>query len=720
MLVRPNFECLCFAASLSHYCVHGHRSTVRPFIGAWHSLDSRNVCRTMSPCRPCTATSFRTLRAPGFAAPSAWVGALAGAAEFEQTLAMDNTFEQLPLLQLQWYDALAAALVKRHYDGDTADRDRAKDGDASGRISAVIGSPGAGKSMSRNLLAKRILESTKGPVAIVFTTTPNSSAAVPVVVVTRSKQGAPLEARIFPDASKVDLWPMLREYRGGASWCLADVSRGELVHATNVMRHIVYFTSNHIDLGRRLREVGKLSRGRVKLFFVPKARLRECVAWYQLVSKERTVADTKKAQLELWMVKYGYSLRVLSILVAAKENFEACEKEMAAELAENLKAEGVCLLQLAEDPDVHLEHIGGDAALCVKSTFSTTNPTFAHAGVEWRSKWVKEQVFLWAWAAAAHQANALTSRYRAALTCDVRACLFEDFMLAQFRVHMRAEGMLFTFHTTQKMGEATGDLVGLTSQHGAVPTPINGAVAASNCRWFQDSGKWDDRDACLERGVVKHVIRRGSGRPVLLMPFNPDYPGLDAVLVWKQGGVWKALLIQVTLSPRHAASAGGEVVFACWVEWLTASGVPAANIGVLYCVKPEDHPYSWQPVGGLAVAQYSMSWTTGRHKRKRSSKRTTTEAQCGIEQRLRAGGNVSVVAWGLTVHWRSCRLPNPALFSYQRSQLLNRFTKSELMGFAAARRLSIKGSKPVKAAIIAAIVENFDKQRRRRLRRLLR
>ena len=115
------------------------------------------------------------------------------------------------------------------------------------------------------------------------------------------------------------------------------------------------------------------------------------------------------------------------------------------------------------------------------------------------------------------------------------------------------------------------------------------------------------------------------------MPFNPDYPGLDAVLVWKQGGVWKALLIQVTLSPRHAASAGGEVVFACWVEWLTASGVPAANIGVLYCVKPEDHPYSWQPVGGLAVAQYSMSWTTGRHKRKRSSKRTTTEAQCSRE-----------------------------------------------------------------------------------------
>ena len=49
---------------------------------------------------------------------------------------------------------------------------------------------------------------------------------------------------------------------------------------------------------------------------------------------------------------------------------------------------------------------------------------------------------------------------------------------------------------------------------------------------------------------------------MLLVPYNLDYPGLDGVLVWQQAGVWKALLIQATLSPRHDGSTGGRAVIA--------------------------------------------------------------------------------------------------------------------------------------------------------------
>jgi len=74
--------------------------------------------------------------------------------------------------------------------------------------------------------------------------------------------------------------------------------------------------------------------------------------------------------------------------------------------------------------------------------------------------------------------------------------------------------------------------------------------------------KWDRHDLCLEVPEIKRVIARGDCGAVLLIPYNLDYPGLDGVLVWQQAGVWKALLIQATLSPRHDGSTGGRAVIA--------------------------------------------------------------------------------------------------------------------------------------------------------------
>ena len=61
---------------------------------------------------------------------------------------------------------------------------------------------------------------------------------------------------------------------------------------------------------------------------------------------------------------------------------------------------------------------------------------------------------------------------------------------------------------------------------------------------------------------IQRVFGRGDAGPVLVIPYNLDYPGLDGVLVWQQAGVWKALLIQATLSHRHVGSTGGRAVIA--------------------------------------------------------------------------------------------------------------------------------------------------------------
>ena len=360
-----------------------------------------------------------------------------------------------------------------------------------------------------------------------------------------------------------------------------------------------------------------------------------------------------KSRLHRWMAKFGHSLLAVRRLVEAKEDWPACEKELEEELVEelvgNLNEHCVRLYTLLGGLDGDLEFKLGDAGFRIKSTFSATNPVFNKDGVEWRSKWVKDQVFRHAWANTSDKSTVIADLYKDVVTCDIRGRLLEDFILVQFRVTKLGGAMAFTFLTTTCGGIHTRDNVGLTNPGGTLPTVLQSAVPSSDCLWFRDIGKWDRRALCPEVAEIQRVMSRVDDRPVLLMPYNPDYPGLDGVLLWQRAGMWKALLIQATLSPRHAASAGGAAVIAFWMESLAALGVHRDNMGVLFCPKPEDHPYPRQRVGNLGVAQYSMSWTTGTandtRKRRRKHKRTPAEAAYGIDECLRDGGvEVSVAA----------------------------------------------------------------------------
>ena len=539
----------------------------------------------------------------------AWLRALAGLQEFTARLDMSNSFTRMPLLTLHWYDALAEQLVARHY----AERS----GWDVGRASAVVGSPGTGKSMSRNHVAKHILASTDGPVTIVFTTTRMGSHAPDVVVV--SREGDRGTRLVFGGPQAAFAARGVADATGGHSWWLTDVSRGELRYAPH-SHHVVYFTSNNPRLAVELSQVSKVT-GTVAQFWVPQPQLQEAIAWYDLVHDEPASGEMR-GRLEQWMLKYGHSLRVVRLLVAAKQGWQACEREMEATMKERLGKARITMEVLVDNDDADLEHMIGDSVFCIKSTFSATNPVFDKEALQWRSKWVKDQVYWWAWAKASYDATCLSSRYNnVAMLDDVRRRLFEDLILAQFRVSNARRSLVFTFFTTMQRGQHTADKLGLTTRDGTVPAPIASAVPHSRCLWFRDIGKWDCHDLCPEVAEIKRVITDGDGSPVLLIPYNPNYPGLDAVLVWRQGREWKALLIQVTLSARHDASPGGQAVMAFWITCLADHGVGPTNIGVLFCPNPEYHPYARQDVGDEDVAQYSMSWATDVHNLNWSAKR---------------------------------------------------------------------------------------------------
>lgn len=180
---------------------------------------------------------------------------------------------------------------------------------------------------------------------------------------------------------------------------------------------------------------------------------------------------------------------------------------------------------------------------------------------------------------------------------------------------------------------------------------------------------------------IQRVIGRGDAGPVLLVPHNLDYPGLDGVLVWQQAGVWKALLIQATLSPRHAGSTGSRALIAFWIACLESQGVQRDNIGLLFCPKPEDHLYRHEQAGDLGVAQYSMSWTPGAV----NGKRTPAEALHSIDEYFRYGG-------------------------VEATCMLSEFSKTELTAFAAWRGVECKVSQSEQTmiSIAAIIIEEFE------------
>ena len=551
---------------------------------------------------------------------------------------MDNRLLPGPLLKLHWYDALAEQLVQRH-----------RNGLRTGTASLVIGSHGSGTSMSRNHVAKYILESTDGPVAIVFTAPVIDGTPCYTVVVSREGgRGTPvLGGTFYPSPGDKFVSRYVGSFNSGNTWCLADVS-GEVAPGIHecAARHVVYFTSNDPVQRRAFHHMG---HGAARRFWVPKPQLEEAIAWFELCHNDsKPASDTMKSRLKQWMVKYGHSLWAMWELVRAKEDWQTIETQLGARLARQLFQDGDVFDTLVLHNDT-VERIGADAYFSIKSTFSATNPVFHTDGFEWRSRWVKDQVYRYSCATNAHIKSTFAFNYKVVRTSDIWGRLLEDFILAQFRVTVLPYGVVFTFLTTTCGGIHTRDNVGLTNPDGTLPAVLHSAVPSSDCLWFRDIGKWDRRDLCPEVAEIQRVMRRVGERPVLLIPYNPDYPGLDGVLLWQRAGVWKALLIQVTLSPRHAASAGGAAVIAFWIECLAALGVHRDNMGVLFCPKPEDHPYPRQRVGDLGVAQYSMSWTTGTangtRKRRRKHKRTPAEAVHGIDECLRDGGvEVSVAA----------------------------------------------------------------------------
>lgn len=202
-------------------------------------------------------------------------------------------------------------------------------------------------------------------------------------------------------------------------------------------------------------------------------------------------------------------------------------------------------------------------------------------------------------------------------TVAQRGCFFkeaarivEDLFLAQFQTGLCATDVEFTLLQAKPgRGLPPPDALGLTSRNGSMPRAIAGAV--KTVRWFHGTGAAE----------IRSVIRGRDHGPVLLLPncgIEYMHPRLDGVLVWRTSkqGAWKALLIQVTMSPRHTGRHAAQEdfqnkqTFVAWVCLLCMAGVLPNRIGVLFCVAPDAHPYPIQDLCGLRLPQYSMSWTS--------------------------------------------------------------------------------------------------------------
>ena len=199
-----------------------------------------------------------------------WLQALVGLQDFKTTLDMRNCFLPGPLLKLRWYDALAEQLVQRDVH--------------MGCTSLVIGSRGSGKSMSRNHIARHILETTRGPVAIVFTAALDARNQCDIVVVSREGgRGAPVLARAVSPSGFEFVRRFVHRFEGGNVWCLAD-GPGEVARGIRSAHHVGYFTRNNVtarwavDTGVELNNVG--------IFWVPKPQLEEPIAWFELARND--------------------------------------------------------------------------------------------------------------------------------------------------------------------------------------------------------------------------------------------------------------------------------------------------------------------------------------------------------------------------------------------------------------------------------------------------
>lgn len=242
--------------------------------------------------------------------------------------------------------------------------------------------------------------------------------------------------------------------------------------------------------------------------------------------------------------------------------------------------------------EVEFEHLAFDQVCMLESSFTLEEPTFKRRGVVWRSNELRDRIVL-----------AIVKRDPTALQVLVDNL---DYMPLTCRVRTRVygDGFLMMFRTSQEHWPQEPFIIkrcGVDNGLNRVPPNWWQRFLCGDCVQFFRAGQED--------ALAKVLGQLCVGQPWMLMPYEPAYPGIDAVLLSCKGGQKHALLMQTALTRRHLASELEAEAIAAWCARVSAAGFKP---WLVYCVQPCSLPYPEQDRGGAVVDQLYVTWMPGR------------------------------------------------------------------------------------------------------------
>jgi len=377
-----------------------------------------------------------------------------------------------------------------------------------------------------------------------------------------------------------------------------------------------------------------------------------------------------------------------------------CEAKIKTDVEERLEKAGVDLATFARTADQEEEHLASGDLIEICTSFEDPEPgadRYRELGRTWRSNYTLQLAFDYAFLQATGKlANYVTqlafsfdyacaagdlAQYATSFntTAGVRGRLFQGLFVSFFtlppqRLERSHKARIRLTHLAPRTEDDTGDPLHISNAANGVglftyPTCLVGAQTCHFVRNEEDtkldqvttpacvvpapvSGAGAGAGAGAGTGDVARATRRALApvddvhvsheKPVLLVPYDQNYPGIDAVLLVhkdEEGKHKLALMLQVSFAQRHAAKKEAAEIIKAWKERLESRGF---TVVLVFGVAPGQRymhqsitlpaPNDAGETAPLSVPQYSLQWVEPGA----SGNKTDDEAKVEVDERLKA------------------------------------------------------------------------------------
>ena len=598
---------------------------------------------------------------------------------------------------LRWYKPLATQLAK--------DFTKAKLTKPHRGIARILGTSGAGTSMFRNYVARKIATTAPRdkPLLILFKLTgkPNPT----IVVAHRPAGGTVFSVICAPPADMLTSTLMsgvIYEVRaaGGTIYNLVDVSKGN-PNSKMAYAATIFFASYSQDAdtdwhGRRRRYICR--RDAAETYYVPNNTQAEAEAWF----KQRFGFKAEGTNLEclrVVMSEYGPTLGVCNVLELIDDGRLVKINPRAREpLEEEYRAAVKRVGDLSGPLRVSMQYLWLVAPeyLCMRpSLFSESDPTFSRGPITWRSNYIRDRFLVAVLDQRTGSHTLHLMAYRMLRIAPVPDLFVQSAFLMMFRMgHDRWPRAPFISKSCGRANKVPHDWWQQFHCGHRVRYFLNGA---------------EDEQFSLIEGQLS------AGQSWMLEPYDQAYPGIDAVLLSCNGGEKHALLVRITISSRHSDSHRAAATIAAWCDRVSDKGFKP---WLAFCVQPQPQPYfGEQAVAGVEADQLLLTWAMGFDDRPYND---VMASPCVLEphrvkavKRKRDAGNhmMKVLAeWVRSVAGKvqSGTVNSWCCLSVQPTQAVRkaprRPTKAELLAYAQRHNVPLQ-QRLCKADVLDALVE---------------